>query len=87
MAEVAHTVHYAHLRGILHRDIKPSNIRLDERGEPYVTDFGLAKRIEGNEASAQTMSGAVIGTPNYMPRRLDRPARAGRPWTPLRRLS
>jgi len=57
-------VHHAHERGILHRDLKPSNILLDERGEPYVTDFGLAKRVEGD--SELTVSGAILGTPPYM---------------------
>ena len=60
----AEAVHHAHQRGILHRDLKPSNILLDERGEPYVTDFGLAKRIEGD--SEMTASGAILGTPPYM---------------------
>ena len=57
-------MHHAHQRGILHRDLKPSNILLDERGEPYVTDFGLAKRVEGD--SEMTVSGAILGTPPYM---------------------
>ena len=60
----AEAVHHAHQRGILHRDLKPSNILLDERGEPYVTDFGLAKRVEGD--SELTVSGAILGTPPYM---------------------
>jgi serine/threonine protein kinase len=60
----AEAVHHAHQRGILHRDLKPSNILLDERGEPYVTDFGLAKRVEGD--SEMTVSGAILGTPSYM---------------------
>ena len=61
---VSEAVHHAHERGILHRDLKPSNILLDERGEPYVTVFGLAKRVEGD--SELTVSGVVIGTPPYM---------------------
>jgi WD40 repeat protein/predicted Ser/Thr protein kinase len=64
MAKVARAVHHAHQRGILHRDIKPGNILLDAAGEPYVTDFGLAKHVEA--ATAHTLSGAVVGTPSYM---------------------
>jgi WD40 repeat protein len=69
VAKVARAVHYAHQRMILHRDIKPSNILLDVLDEPYVTDFGLAKRIgpdSGTTATA-TVTGAVMGTPAYMP--------------------
>jgi WD40 repeat protein/tRNA A-37 threonylcarbamoyl transferase component Bud32 len=64
VATVARAVHYAHRHGVLHRDLKPQNILLDEQGEPYVTDFGLAKRLEGD--SGQTRTGAILGTPSYM---------------------
>ena len=67
IAKVARAVHYAHQRTILHRDIKPSNILLAEHDEPYVTDFGLAKRIGPDSGTAATVTGAVMGTPAYMP--------------------
>jgi WD40 repeat protein/tRNA A-37 threonylcarbamoyl transferase component Bud32 len=67
MAKVARAVHFAHQRAILHRDIKPSNILLGEDDEPFVSDFGLAKRIGPDSGAAATVTGAVMGTPAYMP--------------------
>jgi tRNA A-37 threonylcarbamoyl transferase component Bud32 len=64
LAEVARGVHHAHQRGLLHRDLKPANILLDKEGNPYVTDFGLARRVEGG--SGLTQSGVIVGTPSYM---------------------
>ncbi|MEZ0228171.1 MAG: protein kinase, partial [Planctomycetota bacterium] len=63
--EVSRAVHYAHGKGIIHRDLKPANILLDTDGHPKVTDFGLAKSID--HKSMLTRTGAVVGTPFYMP--------------------
>jgi len=62
---VCRAVHYAHDHGVLHRDLKPSNILIDRQGNPYVSDFGLAKRIDVDPTL--TPSGAFLGTPSYMP--------------------
>jgi hypothetical protein len=64
LAKVADAVQVAHDNGVLHRDLKPSNILIDSTGEPHVSDFGLAKRIEA--AESMTHTGAIIGTPCYM---------------------
>jgi tetratricopeptide (TPR) repeat protein len=62
---VAQAIHFAHQHGILHRDLKPANVLLTADGTPKVTDFGLAKRLEEG-VTAQTRTGAVLGTPGYM---------------------
>jgi TolB-like protein/Tfp pilus assembly protein PilF/predicted Ser/Thr protein kinase len=64
IAKLARTVHYAHERGILHRDIKPGNILLDAKGEPHLTDFGLARLVESESSVTHTLD--VLGTPSYM---------------------
>lgn len=62
---IAEAVHCAHQLGILHRDLKPANILLDRNDQPRITDFGLAKRFDTD--SEFTASGAILGTPSYMP--------------------
>jgi serine/threonine-protein kinase len=62
--QLARAMQYAHDRGIVHRDLKPANILLAPDGTPKITDFGLAKSLEGD--SGQTQSGQVLGTPSYM---------------------
>jgi WD40 repeat protein len=62
--KVCRAVEFAHRRGILHRDLKPGNILMDADGTPFVTDFGLAKKVDGD--SNLTQSGAIVGTPSYM---------------------
>lgn len=64
MVAIARAVHHAHEKGILHRDLKPSNILIDDNDQPLVTDFGLAKRVEGGQSITGT--GAIVGTPSYM---------------------
>ena len=64
LAKVAEAVQAAHARGVLHRDLKPSNILIDAAGEPRVSDFGLAKRLEAGDSVTHT--GAILGTPCYM---------------------
>ncbi|MFM8635282.1 MAG: serine/threonine-protein kinase [Planctomycetia bacterium] len=64
LAKVADAIHAAHTRGVLHRDLKPSNILIDAGGEPHVSDFGLAKRLEADHSVTHT--GAILGTPCYM---------------------
>ena len=64
ISKVARAVHYAHQHGVLHRDLKPANILLDASGEPFVTDFGLAKLTEVDQAL--TRPEGIVGSPSYM---------------------
>ncbi len=65
MVKVAEAIEFAHQHGVIHRDLKPANILLDAKGNPRVTDFGLAKKVQGD--SGLTGSGQIMGTPSYMP--------------------
>jgi len=65
LVAVAEAIDYAHQCGAIHRDLKPGNILLDANGNPRVTDFGLAKKIQSD--SGLTGSGQIMGTPSYMP--------------------
>ena len=70
MLPVCRAIDAAHHEGVLHRDLKPSNILVDHENVPYITDFGLAKRIptESDPSQPETLtgSGAILGTPSYM---------------------
>lgn len=64
LAKLARAVHHAHQRGILHRDLKPANVLLDELAEPWLTDFGLGKWLDGD--AGLTLEHAIAGTPEFM---------------------
>jgi serine/threonine-protein kinase len=64
LSHLAFALDYAHSQGYIHRDIKPSNILLDDRGQTYLSDFGLAKSLEAS--SVLTGTGQLFGTFAYM---------------------
>src|SRR5215471_19011208 len=63
-AKLARTLDYAHQHGVLHRDVKPGNILLDAKGEPHLTDFGMARLVETESTVTRTLE--ALGTPSYM---------------------
>ncbi len=74
LAKVARGVEAAHSQGIVHRDLKPGNILLDGRGEPLVSDFGLAKWLDTTSDLTRTLT--IFGTPGYIaPEQAESPAR------------
>lgn len=64
MKTVAEAIHHAHTQGVIHRDIKPANILIDRQGVPFVSDFGLAKRLDG---AGSTRPGELMGTVGFLP--------------------
>jgi len=70
VATIAKAVHHAHEHGVLHRDLKPGNVLIDAEGRPYLTDFGLAKLMDGagldHGLPTGTVPGSILGTPSYM---------------------
>jgi tRNA A-37 threonylcarbamoyl transferase component Bud32 len=63
-AQLASALHYAHSRGVIHRDLKPSNVLVDQQNNVFLSDFGIAKSLEGTQNLTGT--GGVVGTPTYM---------------------
>jgi serine/threonine protein kinase len=64
ITQVGDALDYAHSQGVIHRDVKPSNVLIDQRGNCLLTDFGIAKMVEGTVHFTRT--GGVVGTPTYM---------------------
>jgi serine/threonine protein kinase len=66
ISRLAQALEHAHSRGVLHRDLKPSNIMLTPKGDPVIMDFGLARWVD-QDVARLTKTGALVGTPAYMP--------------------
>jgi basic membrane protein A and related proteins len=66
LVPIAEALEYAHEHNVIHRDIKPSNILLTEKSQPMLSDFGIAKILEGEESATLSVTGTGVGTPEYM---------------------
>jgi serine/threonine protein kinase len=66
LKRIATGLDYAHKKGVVHRDLKPGNILFDEAGEPFLSDFGIAKIANMSQQTNLTGSGGIVGTAAYM---------------------